>query len=1082
MSRSLAEAVDELSAGFLDPPDDARPMVYWVWLNGNVTREGITLDLEAMARIGIGEVLLMNGTVQTPPSSALYLTEEWLGLLAFALTELRRLGLRMSLFSCDGFSLCGGPAVTPELAMRKLSWAETVVAGPRRLVLDLPALPGDDPYDLCVLAALIPEHDTATELLGPRVELRVPPSYEVDQVVDLDVAATVSGRSLILTAAGDEYHVNLDRPDGYAELSVSSDGAEYRPVASFRVDTKRMPYPVSTVTCSFPPLSARHLRLRFVRSAGMTLRGIRLLTEGQVDGWELKAGLAQVTQHGGGHRSTGFSTDRAEGTAPRTPSTIDLTASTVDGRLTWSVPHGHWRVLRVGQVATGKQNHPATRTGQGLECDKLSPYGVETVLTSTIDRILDRLGPELRSTLRAVHSDSYECGPANWTPQWRTEFTRRRGYDPQPWLPVLTSGVTFGDEHTAERFLWDHRRTLSELYAENYLRRHWQLAADRGLEFQSESCGRQQYMYDPITYLAQCDVPMGEFWLGPPPYEGVRADCRAAASAAHVHGRNRVAAEAFTALGPYSRYTETPANLKRLGDQALCTGINQFVIHRSVHQPWPDLAPGLAFGPYGIHFERTNTWWDQSAAWMSYLTRCQWLLRQGRPVADVLFFVGDDVPNHIGPRGPEWLPVPAGLDFDACDLPVLVAATVVDGRIQLPSGTRYRYLLLPDARALRPQTMAQIERLVGEGATVVGRPPSFSPSLEGFPGCDTQVVEAATRVWGPCDGGRVTEHRLGRGRVIWGPTWSQILSGDHLPLDVDAPPGATFCHRSLNESELYFVANGTDHELTGPWTFRVDGLLPELWDPDTGAQHPIAGWARTPAGVEIALTLPVDGSCFVVFRPAPAEPTPRPVAGRETPDELVDRVDGPWTVTISDQGRPVTLKLEALVPLNRLPDPRARCFSGTAVYRTTLSAPAADPTGRLVLDLGQVATIAEVRLGAIRRTLWHPPYRLDITDALHGAPTGAPVELELAVTTTWVNRLIGDEAEPDDASWGSGLDSPDSAGVGIADWPAWLTAGRPRPSGRQTFTAWKHYSAEEPLVDSGLIGPVTLHRTTKIIF
>jgi hypothetical protein len=1052
--------ITDLAAGFADPPPEARPMVYWVWLNGNVTAQGITADLEAMARVGIGEVLLMNGSLRTPPGPALYLTDEWLDLLRHALTELRRLGMRMSLFNCDGFALCGSPAVTPDVAMRKLTWTEKIISGPGRVRLELPSLERDG-ADLAVLAVPAPDSGILVPL-PTGVNHRVPPSYQHDQLLEVELDEAVEAASLLMVIDGDEYHVNADRPDGYAELSVAADGHDLQVVGQVRVDSLRSRYPAESITCSFDPVRVRRLRLRFVRSAGLTLRQLRLSPDVLINGREYKAGLAEVTQHGAESGSTAFSTKPRPGHGNRPP-TLDLTGRVRDGVLDFQAPPGRWLIIRIGQRPTGKQNHPATSTGQGLECDKYSAAGVETVLRNTIDRIISGLDPELRAVIRAVHSDSYECGPANWTPDWREEFTRRRGYDPQPWLPVLTSGVTFGDPNSAERFLFDHRRTLAELYAERYLGRHWELAAERGLEFQSESCGRQQYMYDPVSYFSQCDVPMGEFWLGPPPYEGVRADCRAAASAAHLNGRIRVAAEAFTSLGAYSGFTETPASLKPLGDLALCTGINQFVIHRFVHQPW-DLQPGLAFGPFGIHFERTNTWFEQSGGWMRYLARCQWLLRQGRPVADVLYYLGDDVPNRIGDRGRESMPVPPGLDFDACDLAVLQAATVEDGRITLPGGGGgYRYLLLPDRMTMRPQALAEIARLVAAGATVIGDPPRHSPSLENYPDCDREVADLAAGLWGGS----------AESRVLRPTSWEEILDLDRVPLDLAGPDGMAYIHRSLDDAEIYFVANPTDRLLSGRWRFRVANLVPQRWDPETGERQGIANWTRTDSAIELSLELDPSESTFVVFVPA-SFALPAPAAPAAEPS--VYSLTGPWTLTVADRDEQVNTRLDALTPLNALSDPRLRFFSGTAHYAIPLPEEALRPARdgvRVVLDLGTVSTIAEVRLGDVVRTLWHPPYRLDITAVLRDL---ADPTLRIDVTTTWVNRLIGDENEPDDLEWGPWVDGPNNTGYPIADWPDWLHSGS-RPSQRRTFHTWKHYRADDPLLDSGLIGPVTLQST-----
>lgn len=1110
----VADAWEE---GFRDPPPDARPMVYWVWLNGNVTAEGITADLEAMQRVGIGEVLVMNGGVYVPDGPVTYLTDRWRELLAFAATEVKRLEMRMSVFNSDGFSLCGGPWVTPELAMKKLVWTETSVSGPAVGPFSLPQPPANHGLygDIAVVAYRVPPARMYPVLAEP---VEVPNTRGGSHEVCVDLGEQVTVSSLVVDLDPGVYEVVAADPDAHTELQASTDGRTFTPVTRFLMDCNRHGYPVGTMTAGFDAVTARWFRPVFRDSGSFRIRSAALRDDARVHSWELKAGLAQVNQHGGETTALRLGAHAAGSTAGSTAAAsaldvTDLTGRVRDNVLDWTVPGGEWVITRIGYTATGKENHPASSTGRGLECDKLDPAGVELVLARTAATIVDDLDPDTRSVLRAVHSDSYEAMATNWSASFADEFRRRRGYDLVPWLPVLTSGRVVGDRDRSDRFLRDFRRTIADLYADHYLGRHHELAGELGLEFQSESCGRQQYMYDPLTYMAACDVPMGEFWLGSKPYQGVRSDCRAAASVAHTHGRTRVAAEAFTAFGSDSGFTEHPGGLKRLGDAAFCAGVNQFVLHRYVHQPWDRLRPGLGFGEAGIHVERTNTWWEQSRGWMRYLARCQWMLCQGQFVADILHYLGDDVPSHVGDRDSVWMPVPDGRDFDACTLDILLSADYRDGALHLPNGMRYEVLLLPDARTMRPEALRKVHELVLAGATVIGPRPLSSPSLEGFPACDAEVATLAEALWGPCDGSSVRSHAVGVGRVVWGLTWDEVFAELGCPPDVRLPEQLAYLHRRTDDRDVYFVSNQSDEVVDALCGFRVDAGRAELWDPETGAVLELPSVRDDDLGTAVPLRLDPGEAFFVVFPrrsgnavgavlrdgvPVPIRIVGDPdggrhldarhpgvyaVPGRSGPREVVVsdadlvtvELTGPWTVRLPAPDDDVEVRLDTLIPLNEHEALEARHAAGQITYQHEFVVPEQPGDAALLLDLGDVREIAEVTLNGTTVGLrWHPPFTVDVSGVLRAGPN----KLTVTVTTTWVNRLIADAREPDDVEWADFNGVP---GVTVARWPDWLLHDEPRPTGRRTFTTWRHYRGDEPLRPAGLIGPVRLRRGRRIV-
>ena len=294
----------------------------------------------------------------------------------------------------------------------------------------------------------------------------------------------------------------------------------------------------------------------------------------------------------------------------------------------------------------------------------------------------------------ATHIDSWENGSQNWTPRMREEFQRRRGYDLFPFLPVITGRVVDSLE-VSERFLWDLRQTVSELVLENYAGHMRELAHAHGMRFTVEAYGCP---CDSLSFAGKSDEPMGEFWTP----SGAIETCKTMASAAHVFGNKTVGAEAFTS-GDQERWREHPALLKAMGDQVFCQGINRFVFHRYAMQPWVDQrVPGMTMGPWGQHYERTQTWWDWTVAWHQYLARCQHLLRQGLFVADICY-----IQPEAPPQGPRDY-ARKGYDWDECPPDaVLTRMSVQDGRVVLPDGMSYRLLVLPDLPTMTPQLLRQ---------------------------------------------------------------------------------------------------------------------------------------------------------------------------------------------------------------------------------------------------------------------------------------------------------------------------------------------------------------------------------------
>ncbi len=553
------------------------------------------------------------------------------------------------------------------------------------------------------------------------------------------------------------------------------------------------------------------------------------------------------------------------------PETVQDLTSNLDaqGQLNWDVPAGQWIIERLGHTTTGSSTRPPVKGGNGLECDKLSREAMDVHFTNMIGKLIARVGPLAGSTFAATHIDSWEVGTQNWTPKFHEEFQIRRGYDPIPFLPDVT-GVgepagSIGDAAMANRFRWDFNETVSELLAENYVGRLAELAHEEGLHLTLE--GYDLPFGDEATYTQRADEPMTEFWATGGSENLAKG--RQMASVAHIMGENIVGAEAFTS-GDNEQWKFHPATVKALGDYEFSQGVNRFVIHRYAHQPYLDRFPGVTMGPWGLHYERTQTWWEMSAAWHEYLSRCQYLLRQGKFAAD-LCYLRPQLPDqtYFTPV-PE---VPAGYKYDECSAEALIARmNVKNGRLVLPDGMSYRVLVLPTISTLMTPALAQkIRELVADGATAYGPRPTASPSLSDFPRCDTEVSNLAAEVWGDCDGQNVTEHAFGQGKVIWGRPLTSVLAALPVPPDFTSSVKLNWIHRQVGDTEVYFVANETAAAVEAECDFRVRGLRPELWNPETGEMAPVADYQETSSGISIPLRLEASGSTFVIFRP-PAKP------------------------------------------------------------------------------------------------------------------------------------------------------------------------------------------------------------------
>jgi hypothetical protein len=1080
---------DTLMRGFLDPPNGARPRVWWHWMNGNIAEEGIKLDLDWMHRVGLGGVTIFEGAINTPqvvPQRLIYMTPAWKHAFNYAVTTARGYGMEVAIASSPGWSETGGPWVPAAQGMKKMVWSATRVEGGKPFTGKLPHPPEVDGTfqnysvpgrrgpdgritvppqfyaDVAVIAYKIPDGDKPQAELDPQITSSAGTANgpalsdgDVDSValelpleawVQFDYGHPQTIQAVTLASLDDA--ISVFDHEGQAippRLEASDDGAHFRNVADI---------PFSSVienTAAFDPVTARYFRVVFpaqpsgVRSHNHRITELVLASGARVNEFEKRAGYANA-------RDFWAITDPKVAPAFIVPQTdvVDLTGKMKpDGTLDWAPPAGNWMVLRIGSSLTGHENGPAPAEATGLEVDKLNRDYVKNYVDGYLKMYADTVGTDNigKDGISYMLTDSIEVGPQNWTDNMLKEFEQRRGYDARPWLPALT-GVVIKSEEDTDRFLWDFRRTIGQLLAENHygeisddLHKHGMSYYGEALEMHRPSLG------DDMEMRSKTDVPMGAMWTyagSPGPEVDYVADLRGAASVAHIYGQNLVGAESMTSRGP--AWSFSPNSLKKVADLEFALGVNRFEIHESSHQPVADMAPGMTLGPYGLWFNRNQTWANEAKPWVDYLGRCSYLLQQGHFYGDVAYFYGEEGPLTavFGWKGFEDAPEGYGFDFVNSDV-ILHHLSFKDGRLVTPGGASYRILYLGGrSQRMTLPVLQKLKELVAQGAVLVGNKPSDSPSLSDN---EKQFQALADELWGRKLQEGQAIRKVGKGRVYRGMSTNEVLADLALPRDFeytkpDAGTTLMFLHRKLDDGEIYFVDNRRDRPETLQATFRVDGRLPELWDAATGTSHPVS-YQIANGRTTIPLHLDPDGTVFVVFRKTAtarsqqiAEPVETPVSDAE------ESLNRDWSVHFQpDRGAPDAVKFDRLSSWSDSSSNGVKYFSGTATYSKTIEIPADSLASgsHLWLDLGDVKEIAAVRMnGHDLGVLWKTPYKVDLTGA---AKPGAN-ELTIQVTNLWVNRMIGDQ--------------------------------QPWALKKFTFADFTPYKADSPLLPSGLIGPVRL--------
>ncbi|WP_147676483.1 glycosyl hydrolase [Algibacter pacificus] len=946
VSMHFLTGAQNIEQDFKNPPDSAKPWVYWFWMSGHVTKEGIKQDLEMMSKVGIGGVLIMEVRHHILPDGPVkFSSDEWFALKKYVAEEAGRLGIEVTSHVCEGWSATGGPWVTPEKAIKILTFTEKLV-----------------------------------ESSGTSMNIMLERPYKKHEYYkDLQILAFPATKGAFKIK---DWHVK---------------GLHYK---------------------------SEHLRLYRLPTDTRTVAADDIVQPEQV---------------------------------------IDLTGQMKeDGTLNVRLPKGEWMVLRMGYTNSPETNKPATAAGRGLEIDKFDRSAVDLHWNALIEPLIKASNEGQDNVLRALEIDSYEVAYQNWTKGFEKEFKARCGYDLEPWTPCL-AGYVVKSLELSERFLWDFRKVCADLMAENYILYFREKANANNLQLMFEPYGTS--VFDGFEMAKIPDIPMGEFWYRRPE-AWHEWSTKLASSAAHITGKKVVAAESFTSTREDAAFHATPYSIKPTGDHYFTEGLNRMIFHAWAHQPWNEnVKPGMTMAPHGIQLHRNNTWVPKSKEYFEYLSRCQFMLRQGEFCADFLYIFPEDYPNTTARRKDIYPVIPPGYDYDVTNSKTLADLSVKNGRIYTSSGMIYKHLIVPynrphsstddkkrsagsdipyprNSMRFTPETLHEINRLVKSGASVLSPPPVSSPSLVDYPNCDEVVEKMTKELW---ESGLITAPEA----------IADVCKNLSPDFESSETNGIKYIHRKTENADIYFVANRQLAERKITATFRVSGKIPELWDASTGEITSATNWKITEDGrTKIVLNMAPAGSVFVVFQKL----TDKKKYNNPKPElREFATLEGPWEITFDPAygpKKPVTFRY--LDEWNNNDNSLIKYFSGSATYKKKFVVN--EMNKPVYLDLGDVHFMARVKLnGSDLGLLWKPPYRIEITKALKMGEN----EVEIEVTNSWINRLIGDEK----------LERLDLKKV-----PTWLNEGKPIPntSKRKTFITHRHYTAKDPLVPSGLMGPVQL--------
>lgn len=1036
---------------FKNPPSWAKPRTWMHAMSGNMTKEGMTKDLEAISEVGIGGILLFNIAQGIPYGPITYNSHEHHEILKHTAKECERLGLSFGFHNCAGWSSSGGPWITPEESMKMLVYSQIVVdGGAINVNLPQPTIRENFYKDIAVLAYPALRADIVDFENKPKISSS-DNNFNIEVACDGQIAATTklneskNGDTFVLFDYGTQIPISsvfistTDR-NGKVSLWTSDNGIEY--TKRIELTQVRVGKGEWCFLDSFESLNARYYKL--VSEGPLNIKEIKFSASAWIDDYLSKNCMGRKDD-----RNIRLTRIISDNMVINKDHIIDITANlSGNGNLVTTLPKGKWTIMRIGYTSTGAFNHPASESGRGLECDKFDSKAIEKHFAAFSQKVIDNVKNVAPNALQYIEVDSYEMGGQNWTADFEHLFKEKKGYDIRPFLPLIL-GKYMENTETIEAVMSDFREMCCDLMNTNYFKRFVELCHDNGLKCYVEPYGNGPF--DHLEVGGVCDIPMGEFWMN-----RTSSIVRSAVSSAHIYGKNVVSAESFTSQ-PEINWKGHPGMAKASGDMVWKEGVNEFMFHRFAHQPNIHVRPGMTMNRWGFHFDRTQTWWNNAGkAWFKYMSRGSYMLRLGVPVTDVLVFVGDGSPSSS--PGIKF----DGLKTDAVNSDVLCNRVFVrNGKMVLPEGTTYQILYLDNCRSLSINTLRRICELAESGVPIIGNlPVKISGYLNINKSLD-EMNELVSRI-------RKCANYYHKGEE------KELLKKEHIINDFEVTEPSdiymNYAHRHLEDgTEIYFISNTDSIKRNFVCNFRVSGKLPELWKAMDGSMSEADVYEMKDNG-QTMVEIELEGyeSVFVVFR-NPVVEKKRSIHYVYNELEIQD-LNTDWNVEfLKEYGYDDTIHFDKLIDWSLSKNEEVCYYSGTAIYRKKIdvSEEILKNSSKAVLDLGEVNISSEIIVnGKNVAILWMTPYKVDIYEYLKSGLN----DIELRITNQWTNRLIGDERYPKQDG-GYVLEGQFPKGK----MPEWYVVNKPMPEGpRMTFCTGQFYRKDDPLISAGLVGPACI--------
>ncbi|MEI7422032.1 MAG: glycosyl hydrolase [Prolixibacteraceae bacterium] len=1023
---------------FLNPPENVKLHAYWQWIDGCVTQEGITRDLEEMKKQGISQVAILCVSMFEGKDLGIkkvkFASNEWFNLFRWTLKEANRLGIYVGMHNCNGWSGSAGPWITPEMSMKKYTWTSTTMKGGKTLAISLQKPLGLLNFyrDVAVVAMKSTEPIVA----------EIPNIYRLNGKTDASALCDGSPISHIQLKKGDTIHISNENGLRFNRIAVTP----YH--SSMWGDAETFEYRIKILVRSTGSVFKTLAEATIKGANKVAIAGLPETTANEVllviasaknSTYDVPANFGEVELLGAAQKpkyfpeipdfleKAAFSRSKQEQYFSRVsdhesvkhksktesiiPDVFDLTSKMDStGLLRWDAPEGNWTVFRFGYTTTGAVNNPVPSDEAGLECDKMDTLALNLHFRNFPEKLISEAEKYTGNTFKFLLSDSYECSYMNWTKAFPLEFEKRTGYSITPWIPVLC-GASANNNEENEAFLYDFRKVIASLIEENYYKHLQTLCHRNKLEFHAEVI-YGNYSYPPLEILRTnqyVDLPMTEFWTSSDKNSMIQYSPAAQreihfpVSAARIYGIPVIGAEAYTGLAHFS---ESLGDLKPFADRAYCQGINQFILHSIVHQP-DERKPGFTLGRYASHFNRHNLYWPAMKEWGEYHARIQYVLQKGTTVADVLYYPGDQLPQFNYANQSTNIPLIhhlTAINSDALKNRIEVA----DNKLVLNKKDSSRLLILSPHGFMNLETLKRLEELVAAGANVYSPKPENLLMLSEVKNDSKEFRQIAVKLWG--EGKGIIEKQYGKGHVFSGIPVGEVLHKINLTPDFSHSSGNSvalnFIHKRIGDTDVYFVANQLDSAFQTEMKFRVSGKIPQVWDPVDGSVKKNVKYDCQNYLTSMTFRFKPYQSLFFVFKPI-SEANNSIKTFREYGEEIqIKDLVGEMEFKAPYPSKIKPKQFDGLIPINEAGNADIKYFSGDIIYRTKFKCPQKFlQTGqKICLNIGRFGGTARVCLNRqALPTLWYHYQDLDITGFLMSENT-----LEVTITNNWRNRIIGD--------------------------------------------------------------------------